>query len=113
MVLWWGHAPWFLCYQLDFLLDFFTEAGSYQWLKDATSFGLLSNKSAEKLEGNIQKIANSPYEIGHFHPLCSIFLCKWAKWCHFQSENSVRKAVWGMFQYFEYLDLNYSALLAD
>ena len=24
---------------------------SYQWLKDATLFGLLSDKSAEKLEG--------------------------------------------------------------
>ena len=45
MVLWWGHAPQFLCYQLDFLLDFFTEEGSYQGLKDATSFGLLSDKS--------------------------------------------------------------------
>ena len=50
MVLWGGHAPRFLCYQLDFLLDFFTEERSYQWLKDATSFGLLSDKSAEKLE---------------------------------------------------------------
>ena len=49
MVLWLGHAPWFLCYQLDFLLDFFTEEGSYQGLKDATSFGLLSDKSAEIL----------------------------------------------------------------
>ena len=49
MVLWWGHSPRFLCYQLDFLLDFFTEEGSYQGLKDATSFGLLSDKSAEIL----------------------------------------------------------------
>ena len=24
---------------------------SYQWLRDATSFGLISDKSAEKLEG--------------------------------------------------------------
>ena len=47
MVLLWGHAPRFLCYQLNFLLDFFTEEKSYQELKDATSFGLLSDKSAE------------------------------------------------------------------
>ena len=47
MVLWSGHVPQFLCYELDFLLDFFTEERSYQWLKDATSFGLLSDKSAE------------------------------------------------------------------
>ena len=49
MVLWWGHAPQFLCYQWDFLLDIFTEEGSYQGLKDTTSFGLLSDKSAEIL----------------------------------------------------------------
>ena len=30
-------AP-YLCYQLDFLLDFFTEDKSYQYLQDATSF---------------------------------------------------------------------------
>ena len=59
MVLLWGHAPRFLCYQLDFLLDFFTEERSYEGLKDATSFGLLSDKSAEKLEGENSKI-------GHF-----------------------------------------------
>ena len=28
-------------------LRFFTEERSYQWLKDATSFGLLSEKSAK------------------------------------------------------------------
>ena len=35
------------CYQLDFLLEFFTEERSYQGLKDATSFGLILDKSAE------------------------------------------------------------------
>ena len=30
---------------------FFMRDRSYQWLKDATSFGLLSDKSAEKLKG--------------------------------------------------------------
>ena len=34
-------------------LRFFTEEGSYQGLKDAASFGLLSDKSAEKLKGDI------------------------------------------------------------
>ena len=47
MALWWRHSPWFLCYQWDFLLDIFTEEGSYQGLKDATLFGLISDKSAE------------------------------------------------------------------
>ena len=33
-------AP-YLCYQLDFLLDFFfTEDKSYQYLQDATSFAI-------------------------------------------------------------------------
>ena len=39
-------AP-YLCYQLDFLLDIFTEDKSYQYLQDATSFALLSDKSAK------------------------------------------------------------------
>ena len=30
--------PLYLCYHLDFLLDFFTEDKSYQYLQDATSF---------------------------------------------------------------------------
>ena len=30
-------AP-YLCYQLNFLLDFFTEEKSYQYLQDATLF---------------------------------------------------------------------------
>ena len=37
----------YLCYQLDFLLDIFTEDKSYQYLQDATSFALLSDKSAK------------------------------------------------------------------
>ena len=44
----WAHMELalYLCYQLDFLLDFFTEDKSYQYLQDATSFALLSDKSA-------------------------------------------------------------------
>ena len=37
----------YLCYQLDFLLDFFTEVKSYQYLQDATLFFIWSAKSAE------------------------------------------------------------------
>ena len=36
-------------------LKFFTEERSYEGLKYATSFGLLSDKSAEKLEGEYSK----------------------------------------------------------
>ena len=38
-----------LCYQFDFLLDFFTEDKSYQYLQDATSISFLSDKSTEIL----------------------------------------------------------------
>ena len=41
-------AP-YLCYHLDFLLDFFTEDRSYQYLQDATSISFLSDKSTEIL----------------------------------------------------------------
>ena len=41
-------AP-YLCYQLDFLLDFFIEDRSYQYLQDATSISFLSDKSTEIL----------------------------------------------------------------
>ena len=37
----------YLCNQLIFLLDFFTEDKSYQYLQVATSFNLLSDKSAK------------------------------------------------------------------
>ena len=43
----------YLCYQLDFLLDFFTEDKCYQYLQDATSFALLSDKSPKDLTWNI------------------------------------------------------------
>ena len=48
-ILWSGHAPRFLCYQLELGAHFFMRDRSYQWLKDASSFGLLSDKSAEIL----------------------------------------------------------------
>ena len=37
----------YLCHHLDFLLDFFTEGKSYQYLQDATSISFLSDKSTE------------------------------------------------------------------
>ena len=48
---WWGISHRFLCYQLESYQILLTGERSYQGLKDATSFGLLSDKSAEKLEG--------------------------------------------------------------
>ena len=94
---------------------------SYQWLKDATSFGLISNKSAKNLTSKIQKITNFPYEIGHFRSLwawltlllgtevMSLRMCKgyFLNFEHGQAPSMEN------FQFFEYLDLNYSALLAE
>ena len=39
----------YLCYQLEFLYDFFTEDRSYQYLQDATLIAFLCDKSAEKI----------------------------------------------------------------
>ena len=106
-----------------FLLDFLTEEGSYQGLKDATSFGLLSDKSTEILGLkylNFRQILHTG-QFGHFEPSWAwLKLCfhmqinQW--WCHFWSEKLCvegQAASMENFQFFEYLYLNYSALLAD
>ena len=51
----------YLCYQFDFLLAFFTEDRSYQYLQDVTSFAFLSDKSTEIFKWKYSKIWNSPY----------------------------------------------------
>ena len=112
MELWGGHAPRFLCYQLVFLLDFFTAERSYQGLKDATLFGLISDKSAEIQGPEYWKNCQFSIQNRPFLPFFFVFACMQMRLLHhFRSE----KNLCGMenFQYFEYLDLNYSALLAD
>ena len=47
MASWQGDSPLLLCYQLELVAHFFMRDRSYQWLKDATSFGLISDKSTE------------------------------------------------------------------
>ena len=52
---WLGAILWYygedmhlnFCYKLELGAHFFMRDRSYQWLKDATSFGLISDKSAE------------------------------------------------------------------
>ena len=44
-------AP-YLCYQLDFLLDFFTEDKSYQYLHDASSLPCYLIRALSKLSSN-------------------------------------------------------------
>ena len=51
-------AP-YLCYQLDFLLDFFTEDKSYQYLQDASSLPCYLIRALSKLSPNIRNIGSS------------------------------------------------------
>ena len=51
----------YLCYQLDFLLDFFTEDKSYQYLQDASSLPCYLIRALSKLSPNIQNIGSSPF----------------------------------------------------
>ena len=93
---------------------FFTEEGSYQGLKDATSIGLLSDKSAEKLKGkysNFHQILHTG-QFGHFQPLWA-WLKLTQEWHHFWSENSMWKACMEDFQIIKYFDPNILALLSD
>ena len=66
----------YLCYQLDFLLDFFTEDKSYQYLQDATSISFLSDKSAEILGSKYLIIWNLSILAAWQTHLCSL-ICKW------------------------------------
>ena len=57
--LWWeltGVSPIFLCYQLEFYQIILTGERSYQWLKDATLFALLSDKSTERFKSKYSNI---------------------------------------------------------
>ena len=78
-------------------------------------FGLISDKSAEKSEGenlnfgqfSILAMANIAFLFVFAHMQMS---------CDVTSSRKIpcgRQPVWRIFQIFEYLDLNYSALLAD
>ena len=60
-------AP-YLCYQLDFLLDFFTEDKSYQYLQDASSLPCYMIRALSKLGPNIQNIGSSPFRTDFFQP---------------------------------------------
>ena len=60
-------AP-YLCYQLDFLLDFFTEDKSYQYLQDASSLPCYLTRALSKLSPNIQNIGSSPFCTDFFRP---------------------------------------------
>ena len=58
-------AP-YLCYQLDFLLDFFTEDKSYQYLQDASSLPCYLIRALSKLSPNIRNIGSSPFRTDFF-----------------------------------------------
>ena len=115
MVLLWGHAPRFLCYQVDFLLDFFTEEGSYQWLNDATSFGLLSDKSAEILGWKYLNFCQNGQICNYSLHGCGLnWLRVTSRACAKAIFMSMQKgASMENFQIIKYFDPNISALLAD
>ena len=52
-----------LCYQLDFLLDIFTEDKSYQYLQDASSLPRYLTRALSKLSPNIRNIGSSPFRM--------------------------------------------------
>ena len=114
MVLLWGDSLIFLCYQLDFLLDYFTEEGSYQWLNDTTLIGLLSDKSAEILGWKYSNFCQNGW-------ICNFCLCGHGlNWLGSDimrmHKGYFRVHVEGgmeNFQIIKYFDPNISALLAD
>ena len=99
----------------NFFVIFFTEEGSYQGLKDATSFGLLSDKSAEILGlkySNFHRILHTG-RFGHFQPSWAWLKSAESNVTSGQKTPCGRRPVWRIFKFFEYLDLNYSVVLAD
>ena len=79
---WWGLSHRFFCYHLESYQILLTGKRSYQGLKDATSFGLISDKSAEKSEGENSNICQ--FSLLATWPTRSfVFICELAKWCHF------------------------------
>ena len=75
------------CYQLELGAHLFMRDRSYQWLKDATSFGLISDKSAE-IQGS-EYWKNYQFSILAAWSFYMFAHMQMRLWCHFQSENSV------------------------
>ena len=120
MVLWWGYSPWFLCYQLDFLLDIFMRDRSDQGLKDATSFGLICGKSAE-IRG-LEYWKNCQFSIvadsAIFGFLLPLLVCKLADddvTCMCKGYFRTRSVSASMenFQIIKYFESDYLAILSD
>ena len=110
IVLWWGLSPIFLCYQLESDQILLTGERSYQWLKDATSFVLLSDKSAEIFKSKYLNICQ--FSILATWPTWSfvfVFICKWG--CDITS--AFTEGTMENFQIIKYFDSNYLALLSD
>ena len=79
---WWGLSHRFLCYQLKSYQILLTADRSYQGLKDATLFGLISDKSAEKSEGKNINICQFSI-LATWLTWSFMFICKLAEWHHF------------------------------
>ena len=94
-----------ICYHLEFFQILLTGDRSYQYLKDATLFVLLSDKSAEIFECKYLKNWNLPP--GHL-PTHGVFICKWGGsdvtwliciWKQTRSSVSAMRPVWRIAKY--------------
>ena len=110
-------AP-YLCYQLDFLLDFLLKISLISIYKMPPC--LLSNllKALSNLSLNIRKIGNSPYWLPGRHvqklPLCMHVTSLLVDLSHaHKGQKWPYRPVWRIWQKFEYCDPNISALLSD
>ena len=102
-------AP-YLCYHWDFLLDFFTEDKSYQYLQDASSLPCYLIRALSKLSQNIRNIGSSPFRTDFFptgsdgQPHLHMREHKEGENGQFHMEN---------WKFFQYSDPRISALLSD
>ena len=104
----------YLCYHLDFLLDFFTEDKSYQYLQGATLIALLSDKSA-KIFG-LKYLIIWKFSIHTFRMEFSDR--KWRHSANLHTKHMNTKGENGWFcmeswQFFQYSDPHISVLLSD
>ena len=114
---WFGWFHWFhhffgqyLCYHLESFQILLTGDRSYHYLKDATLFALLSDKSAEIFKCKYSKNWNLP-------PGClphGVFICKWGRsdvtqliciWKQTWGSVLAMRPVWRIGKYFNFLPL--------
>ena len=114
---WWGLSNRFLCYQLECYQILLTGERSYQGLKDATSFGLISDKSAEKSGGKFEYLPILHTGYMDDTELCVHMQISWVMslppHLHTKTPCGRRLRKHGELKKFEYFDPNIWAFLSD